>query len=165
MKIKRFLSWEDPILVFLTSLWVAMGYKTTFFHLYTVGVMGLILSLGLSRGLRAVLIRTAVLSVIVLLLTTHAGQSYAGHITEVIAMMACAGLAGILGDKQRKAQEALTQSFSQTLEGLAHALEARDPYTEGHSRRTSEIAGVIAKAMGVDTEGQKSFAKQAFFMI
>lgn len=37
--------------------------------------------------------------------------------------------------------------YIQTVDTLMHAMEARDKYTEGHSKRVSEIAGIIAKEL------------------
>jgi HD-GYP domain-containing protein (c-di-GMP phosphodiesterase class II) len=38
------------------------------------------------------------------------------------------------------------------LEKLSHALEARDPYTHGHSRRVARHAHMMAKLMGLDAK-------------
>ncbi len=41
----------------------------------------------------------------------------------------------------------LQDTFTQTIEGFARALEAKDPYTHGHSDRVSMYARLIASAM------------------
>ena len=41
----------------------------------------------------------------------------------------------------------LQDTFTQTIEGFARALEAKDPYTHGHSDRVSMYARLIAAAM------------------
>ncbi|MBI5509081.1 MAG: response regulator [Deltaproteobacteria bacterium] len=41
----------------------------------------------------------------------------------------------------------LQDTFTQTIEGFARALEAKDPYTHGHSDRVSMYAKLIASAM------------------
>lgn len=43
----------------------------------------------------------------------------------------------------------LEQTNRELLELMVAAIEARDPYTSGHSRRVAEKAGVIARAMGL----------------
>ncbi len=139
----------------LTLLWMWIGSNgTAAFHLLTVGLMGLILSLGLTRGLFVALSRTGIVTLSILIAEGWKGQAHPAHLANATSMMACAVLAGFLGDRQRKTQEALKRGFSETLEGLAHALEARDPYTEGHSRRTSEIALTIAQELGLDEKAK-----------
>ncbi len=49
----------------------------------------------------------------------------------------------------REGQERLRQANVQFIESLASALDARDPYTAGHSRRVSEFACAAAQALGL----------------
>jgi putative nucleotidyltransferase with HDIG domain len=49
----------------------------------------------------------------------------------------------------REARDRLTLAYVQFVGSLAQALDARDAYTAGHSRRVSEYSHAIAKAMGV----------------
>ena len=49
----------------------------------------------------------------------------------------------------REGQERLRQANVQFIESLASALDARDPYTAGHSRRVSEFACAAAEALGL----------------
>jgi putative nucleotidyltransferase with HDIG domain len=49
----------------------------------------------------------------------------------------------------REGRERLTQAYVQFVGSLAQALDARDAYTAGHSRRVSEYSCAIAKAMNV----------------
>ncbi|MFO8035556.1 MAG: GAF domain-containing protein [Anaerolineales bacterium] len=55
----------------------------------------------------------------------------------------------VLSDLQQ-ANIDLQKTYNKTLEGWAKALELRDAETEGHSRRVSELAGVIGQALGLD---------------
>ena len=48
--------------------------------------------------------------------------------------------------------EELQQSFIQTIATLAAAVEAKDPYTGGHSQRTTELAAAIAQELGLGSE-------------
>lgn len=57
------------------------------------------------------------------------------------------GLRGRSGDGEAAALEPARRV--QLLEDLAAALEARDPYTHGHSRRVARHASMIAKRMGL----------------
>lgn len=144
------ITWEDGLLLAFTLAWIAFGKGTYLFHIYTVTLMGLVLSLGLRRGLLSALTRAAVASLILMLTAKLHGRAHPAFMTEVLPMMGCGFLAGILGDRQRRAQEALKHSFARTLQALAQTLEARDSYTEGHSRRTARYAVAIARAMGLD---------------
>ena len=49
----------------------------------------------------------------------------------------------------RESRESLTRAYVQFVGSLAQALDARDAYTAGHSRRVSEYSCAIAKAMSV----------------
>jgi len=48
--------------------------------------------------------------------------------------------------------EELQQSFTQTIAALAAAVDAKDPYTGGHSQRTTELAVTIALELGLSEE-------------
>jgi len=50
----------------------------------------------------------------------------------------------------KKKEEELYKSFYQTINLLAKIVEMKEPYTAGHQRRTSEIAVLIAKELGLD---------------
>ena len=49
----------------------------------------------------------------------------------------------------RKAQENLHGAYVEFIGSLANALDARDPYTAGHSQRVSEYSCAIARALGL----------------
>jgi putative nucleotidyltransferase with HDIG domain len=46
---------------------------------------------------------------------------------------------------------AVERGYLETLRVLVGAIEAKDPYTAGHSQRTAELAVQIARAMGLDS--------------
>ncbi len=61
--------------------------------------------------------------------------------------------------ERKKAEEEIKQGYEklqQTLDGVTHAIaaaiEIRDPYTSGHQRRVSKLAGAIAREMGLTDE-------------
>jgi len=47
------------------------------------------------------------------------------------------------------AREATTEALNQVVGVLARAIEIRDPYTDGHQKRVSQLAGGIAETMGL----------------
>ena len=143
------LNWEDAVLAAATVVWMAAPKGMAVFHLYTVGAMVLILSLGFNRGLWAGLSRALLACTAVYLFTVYGPMRHMMWL-EIFSLASCGAFAGILGWKQRKAQDALERSFYQTLETLARALEARDPYTEGHTQRTARYAAAIASEMGLN---------------
>jgi putative two-component system response regulator len=55
-------------------------------------------------------------------------------------------------DSLRHAHQEIQQSYLQTIQALAQALDAKDPYTAGHSRRVSRFAYLLARRMGLDRE-------------
>ena len=52
----------------------------------------------------------------------------------------------------REAREGLQRAYVEFVGSLASALDARDPYTAGHSRRVSALACATAVAIGVHTD-------------
>jgi putative nucleotidyltransferase with HDIG domain len=49
----------------------------------------------------------------------------------------------------REGRERLREALVEFIQSLASALDARDPYTAGHSRRVSRYACAVARSMGV----------------
>jgi HD-GYP domain-containing protein (c-di-GMP phosphodiesterase class II) len=52
----------------------------------------------------------------------------------------------------REGRENLTLAYVEFVQSLANALDARDPYTAGHSHRVSEMSQAVARAMGLPQE-------------
>jgi putative nucleotidyltransferase with HDIG domain len=50
----------------------------------------------------------------------------------------------------KRVHRELERSIFQSLHGLANALEAKDPYTRGHSQRVAGLAGRLARSSGAD---------------
>jgi len=46
----------------------------------------------------------------------------------------------------------LSEAYADTIRSLVGALEAKDPYTRGHSERVSAYAGALGTAMGLDAK-------------
>jgi putative nucleotidyltransferase with HDIG domain len=55
-------------------------------------------------------------------------------------------------DAMLESQQHLNQAYFQFIETMAQALDARDPYTAGHSQRVSDYSTAIARAMDLATE-------------
>jgi len=52
--------------------------------------------------------------------------------------------------ERKQAAERLRQSLEGTIQAIASAVEARDPYTAGHQHRVADLATVIAQEMGLE---------------
>lgn len=154
------LTWEDGALAALTAAWAAAPKGMAVFHAYTVGAMLFILSLGFRRGLAAGLSRTAAVCGAVFLSAMYGPMEHEMWL-EILSLASCGAFSGILGWKQRKARNALEESFCQTLDALAGALEARDPYTQGHTKRTAGYADAIARQLGLDVEARTLLSRAA----
>jgi putative nucleotidyltransferase with HDIG domain len=77
--------------------------------------------------------------------TTH---DEIGELTESFNQMTRS-----LKDKSASLRTTMTQlqdTYLMTIEALAAAVEARDPYTHGHTQRVEEYAVIMAKALGCD---------------
>jgi HD-GYP domain-containing protein (c-di-GMP phosphodiesterase class II) len=59
----------------------------------------------------------------------------------------------------RKTYRRLEQAIFQSLLGLANALEAKDPYTRGHSERVAALARRLALAVGVPAGAADTIAQ------
>ena len=59
----------------------------------------------------------------------------------------------------RKTYRRLQHAIFQSLLGLANALEAKDPYTRGHSERVATLAHRVALAAGVSPSGADTIAQ------
>ncbi len=55
-------------------------------------------------------------------------------------------------EELRDLNEKIRQTTINTVSAMAHALAARDKYTEGHAARVGEWSGRIARALGLDDE-------------
>jgi putative nucleotidyltransferase with HDIG domain len=68
-----------------------------------------------------------------------------------------------LRDKSASLRVTMTQlqdTYLMTIEALAAAVEARDPYTHGHTQRVEEYAVIMARALGCD-EAEVSAIRRA----
>jgi HD-GYP domain-containing protein (c-di-GMP phosphodiesterase class II) len=68
--------------------------------------------------------------------------------------------ARLLESSQRKSME-LEQTYQDTLEGWASALELRDYETEGHSRRVTGLSDLIGRQMGLDDKALEDLGRGA----
>ena len=70
---------------------------------------------------------------------------------------------GILRDttEQRKAEEQAKKSYEDMVLSMAIALEARDPYTRGHSDRVKRYCRAIARQMGLPTKQIRELERAA----
>ncbi len=59
-----------------------------------------------------------------------------------------------LESKVEEQTEELRSTFIGAVQSLAEALEAKDPYTHGHSKRVTEIAVTLARELGLPGEEQ-----------
>jgi len=55
----------------------------------------------------------------------------------------------------------LHDRFLNTLQSLARSLEARDPYTQGHSYRVSEISLLVAQSLGLSAQSAEALRNAA----
>ena len=117
-------------------------------------VAGLILSIGLARTLsqlRAAIWRDLKAAV---LESERSGQ-FRPNFPENSPLAEVNRLAAALNGAARSishSQADLDAAYLQFVETMAQALDARDPYTAGHSLRVAEYSYTLAKAMGLSDE-------------
>lgn len=66
-----------------------------------------------------------------------------------------------LAVKMLQAREIMEAAYLSVIEALAEAIDAKDPYTAGHSRRVSDYATTLARLMGVPNEETKKIGLAA----
>ena len=71
--------------------------------------------------------------------------------TEDLELLRTLGLHASMGIVNARLYNELHDTFVRTLQSLARSLEARDPYTQGHSYRVSEIAQLAAAKLGLSS--------------
>jgi putative nucleotidyltransferase with HDIG domain len=59
-------------------------------------------------------------------------------------------------ERLRELNHMIKENTIKTVSAMAHALAARDAYTEGHAARVGELAGRMARHMGLDGETEES---------
>lgn len=69
--------------------------------------------------------------------------------SEILTYWGVAAVTGVLFRRERLALVGLAVAHRDTLGALARTLEAREPYTAGHSRRVRRYSLRIARAMGL----------------
>ncbi|HEY6838442.1 MAG TPA: HD domain-containing phosphohydrolase [Geobacteraceae bacterium] len=75
------------------------------------------------------------------------GEEFWSHDLKLMGVLASEVAASI-----RKAQlyEEISELFMHTVEALASAIDAKDPYTYGHSRRVAQLSTAICEEMGMN---------------
>ena len=53
-------------------------------------------------------------------------------------------------ERLRELNQRIKENAIKTVSAMAHALAARDTYTEGHTARVGEMAGRMARRLGLD---------------
>ncbi len=82
------------------------------------------------------------------------GRSNAFAEADLDQLMAIAGPASVQTQNALYVTH-LKKSFRDTIQALANAVEARDPYTVGHNLRVSRLAMAVASILGLPEESQR----------
>lgn len=102
-------------------------------------------------------IRTKIMGMLNLYSFTR-GRKFAEGQRKMLSILADRASSSI--DNARLFQK-LQSSFQQTIEGFARAMEAKDPYTRGHSERVTEYAELIASGLDLPPEEQEMIRNAA----
>jgi HD-GYP domain-containing protein (c-di-GMP phosphodiesterase class II) len=79
---------------------------------------------------------------------------------DLVLLSELAGQTAIAIENQRLHKDA-ESTYIQTISALAMAVEARDPYTRGHSKRMRDYALKLADAFGLDEKSKKTLQDAA----
>lgn len=78
-----------------------------------------------------------------------AGGRFLSDDMELVRTVACLTTMALVNARLYESQR---ESFVNSLQVLARTLDAKDPYTQGHSYRVSELCVMIAKKLGIAPE-------------
>ena len=54
-----------------------------------------------------------------------------------------------MGKQLEQSLKRLSRTMESTIQAISTTIEARDPYTAGHQRRVTQLAGIIARDMNL----------------
>ncbi len=86
------------------------------------------------------------------ILAVYFGQQRNLVSSEINFLTALGEQGAIALHKTLRYDEGMLKALSETVEGLALALEAKDPTTHGHSQKVASYARLTAKALGLDAQ-------------
>lgn len=90
------------------------------------------------------------------------GGLASSHFThEDLDLLRTLAIHASMGAVNAKLYREIHDTFLKTLQSLARSLEARDPYTQGHSYRVSEISQLVATRLGLATESTEILRNSA----
>jgi PAS domain S-box-containing protein/putative nucleotidyltransferase with HDIG domain len=75
-----------------------------------------------------------------------------GRATQILAISRDISKRREAEEKIRRSTEKLVNALEKTVQAMAMIVEMRDPYTAGHQRRVTQLAGAIAEKMGLSEE-------------
>jgi len=86
------------------------------------------------------------------------GRQFVKEDLDLLRMLAFHAAMGVVNARLYRE---LHSRFLRTLQSLARSLEARDPYTQGHSYRVSEISLLVAKQLGLPSQQTEALRNAA----
>ena len=135
-------------------------FEWLFGHYLAYGVVGATIALAYDiAGLIALLVFA-----VPLILVRKAQLDYIGH-TEAHVRQLREAAETIEGQNESlvRANALLRERATEAMESLAAAVDARDTYTAGHSRRVQEIAVLVGRELGLDGGELDSLSFAALF--
>lgn len=140
------IAWVESSTIMPIAIFVLLTTIRIVNDLALVGVLALSQARAPAQTLRAVLGTTLVDDLLVAPIV-----GFLAHAIVVWGVVATLAIAASLVWVQRLYQtnRAVTRLSEELLELMVTAIEARDPYTSGHSRRVSHMAAEIARVLGL----------------
>ena len=123
-----------------------------FRRLYFVPIIFSAYAFGLRGGLLSATVISLLYLPFVLLRLTDSAQRF-DHFLEISLYLAMGAVTGFLSSKQKEAFRRLENLTLGVIQSLITIIEARDPYTRGHSVRVMKIAGILGQKMGFTSTG------------
>ena len=149
------------ILFLLFGLSLFLFYKNMFYlHIIVISLMVLILIKCYYQGIKNGLAWLSLIISPMVILMLEDGSLTANELSEVLLILGPSIIVGLLAERQRQYIKQLKETYVSTLHALAEATDARDSYTQGHSKRVAKYAVWIAKEMSL-SDSEINYLEQA----
>lgn len=150
----------DILFVFAGASLLVFNKEMSYVHGISIALMILMAVKCYYRGIKNGIIWLGLVTAPVVVFMFKSGGLGAGDFSGILLIVISSLISGLLGEKQRLYVRQLKETYLSTLKTFADIIDARDPYTHGHSERVARYAVSIAQELSVP-EKEVEFLEKA----